>query len=94
VKPVHVVLDRELVAVDSHGRPSFQALQHRDVRPGAKDHRAPVGRTVAAVASIGRQVVIGRIKPEHRVSGTGNKPRCKECIASAPSTRLFTRFPK
>jgi Transposase DDE domain group 1 len=29
VKPVHVVLDRELVAVDSHGRPSFQALQHR-----------------------------------------------------------------
>jgi hypothetical protein len=34
------------------------------------------------------------IKPEHRVSGTGNKPRCKECIASAPSSRLFTRFPK
>jgi hypothetical protein len=35
-----------------------------------------------------------RIKPEHRASGTGNKPRCKECIVSAPSSRLFTRFPK
>jgi hypothetical protein len=21
-----------------------------------------------------------RIKPEHRLSGTGDKPRCKECI--------------
>ena len=21
-----------------------------------------------------------KIKPQHRVSGTGNKPRCKECI--------------
>jgi bifunctional non-homologous end joining protein LigD len=29
LKPAHVVLDGELVAVDSHGKPSFQALQHR-----------------------------------------------------------------
>jgi bifunctional non-homologous end joining protein LigD len=29
LKPAHVVLDGELVAVDQHGRPSFQALQHR-----------------------------------------------------------------
>jgi bifunctional non-homologous end joining protein LigD len=29
LQPAHVVLDGELVAVDSDGRPSFQALQHR-----------------------------------------------------------------
>jgi bifunctional non-homologous end joining protein LigD len=29
LKPTHVVLDGELVAVGAHGKPSFQALQHR-----------------------------------------------------------------
>src|SRR5580692_8852480 len=29
LKPAHVVLDGELVAVDARGKPSFQALQHR-----------------------------------------------------------------
>src|SRR5262249_4233152 len=29
LRPAHVVLDGELVAVDSSGHPSFQALQHR-----------------------------------------------------------------
>jgi bifunctional non-homologous end joining protein LigD len=29
LKPAHVVLDGELVAVDLQGKPSFQALQHR-----------------------------------------------------------------
>jgi len=29
LRPAHVALDGELVAVDSKGRPSSQALQHR-----------------------------------------------------------------
>jgi ATP dependent DNA ligase domain len=29
LEAAHVVLDGELVAVDAHGKPSFQALQHR-----------------------------------------------------------------
>jgi DNA ligase D-like protein (predicted ligase) len=34
LKPSQVVLDGEIVALDSEGRPAFQALQHRSSHPG------------------------------------------------------------